>query len=95
MSDETYLVEIVRSSLSGYTNRVVNEEAGASEFVNNRVDALDNQLTNLATFKVLAPGQVPARPSFVKLGEAPADKPIEWTGVILMDGRNVASQMFR
>jgi hypothetical protein len=96
MSEETtYLVEIVRDSLDGYTNRVRNEEAGAASFVDNRVASLDGHMVNLATFEELAPGEVPPEPSFVRLGELPAGKQAAWTGVVLIAGRNTAVQMFR
>lgn len=95
MSDQTYIVEILRSRLEDYANRVQNEEAGAAKFTDNRVASLDGRMTNLATFEELAAGQVPDSPSFVKLGQMPAGKQAEWTGVVLIDGRNTAVQMFR
>ena len=95
MSDDTYLVEIVRTTLDEFQNRVENEEVGASEFVNNQVSPLDNQITNLATFKVLSVGQIPASPVFVRLEDLPAGKVSTWTGVVLLDGRNVAVSMYR
>lgn len=95
MNDETYMLEIVPSTLAGYQSRVANQEAGGSEFVDSRVSPLDNRSTNLAMFKHLAPGQPPATPGFVKLGELPAGKTALWTGVVLIDGRNLAVQMFR
>ena len=95
MSEDNYMVEIIRSTLDEYTNRVRNEEAGASEFIDNLVSAAGGKVANIATFKELGPGQVPAKPSFVKLGELPADKPAVWTGVVVIAGRNTAVQMFR
>jgi hypothetical protein len=96
MSEETtYFVEIVRDSLDGYTNRVRNEEAGASSFVDNRVASLDGHMVNLATFEELAPGEVPDEPTFVKLGAVPGGAQAAWTGVLLIAGRNTAVQMFR
>ena len=95
MDDTTYLVEIVRANLADYANRVQNEEAGASQFIGNRVASLDGRMTNLASFEELAVGQVPEPPIFVKLGQLPADKQAEWTGVVLLGGRNTAVQMFR
>ena len=95
MSLETYFVEIVRDDVDGYTNRVQNEEAGASQFVDNRVQQLDGQLVNLATFQELGAGTVPAPPTFVPMGELPAGKTASWTGVLLLAGRNTAVQMYR
>jgi len=95
MNDDIYLVEIIRDDLAGYTNRVANEEAGASEFVDNRVSVDAGIATNHASFKVLPPGQLPDPPTFVKLGSLPAGKQPSWTGVLLIAGLNVAAQMFR
>lgn len=95
MSDTSYNIEIIRSRLEDYANRVQNEEAGASKFIDNRVASIDSHLCNLATFEEQAVGQVPDLPTFVKLGALPAGKQAEWTGVVLIDGRNTAVQMFR
>jgi hypothetical protein len=95
MTDKTYLVEIVRPDLDGFTNRVANEEAGASEFVDSRVQALDGRPTNLATFRELGPGELLDPPRFLRLGQGPADGRALWTGVVLIGGLNVAVQLFR
>jgi len=95
MSDSTFFVEVVRDDVDGYTNRVQDEEAGASKFVDNAIRELDGRLVNLATFEELAPGQVPPRPTFVKLGQLPAGRTAQWTGVLLLGGSNTAAQMFR
>lgn len=95
MSDTTYNIEIIRSRLEDYTNRVQNEEAGASKFIDSRVASIDSHMCNVVTFEEQAVGQVPDPPTFVKLGQLPAGKQAEWTGVVLIDGRNTAVQMFR
>jgi hypothetical protein len=95
VSDKTFFVEIVRANVDGYTNRVQNEEAGAAKFVDNAIREFDGNLVNLATFEALGPGRVPPLPTFVKLGQMPAGKTAEWTGVLLLGGSNTAVQMFR
>ncbi len=95
MRDNTYLVEILRPTLDDYQSRVESEEAGGSEFLGNQVSALDNQITNVATFKRLPPSQLPGSPIFVRLTDLPHGKQASWTGVVLLDGRNVAVSMFR
>ena len=95
METKTYNVEIIRDQLADYENRVQNEEAGASKFVDNQVASIDGVMVNVATFEELSVGQVPDSPTFVKLGGVPAGKQPEWTGVVLLKGRNTAVQMFR
>lgn len=91
----TYLVEIIRDSLADFVGRVADEEAGASEFVDNRIATLDNQLVNLATFRELAPGQVPQPPTFAELGHGPAGQMPVWTGVVMIGSKNLAVSLFR
>jgi hypothetical protein len=95
MADSTFMVEIIRSTLADYENRVANEEAAGAEFVDNLVRTLDSELVNIATFKDLPAGQLVDLPHFVPLGQLPAGQQPVWTGVVLIDGRNTAVHMFR
>jgi hypothetical protein len=94
MSD--YLVEIVRDDLAGFTDRVADEEAGASRFVQNRIGMLDGSLVNLATFSEMNDGdELLPEATFVPLGKVPAGKTASWTGIVLVKDRNVAVSMYR
>jgi hypothetical protein len=95
MADETYFVEIIRTTLDDFCNRVENEEAGASQFIDNQISIDNGTARNLASFIVLGPGKTPAPPTFARLGELPNTKRAAWTGVVLIDGRNTAVQMYR
>ena len=95
MSGEPYMVEIERDHVEDFANRVANEEAGASRFIDNKIAAFDGRTTNLAVFETLAAGELPDLPVFVPVDEVPDDTEPEWTGSILIDGSAVMVSMYR
>ena len=91
----TYLVEIIRSELASFSERVADEEAGASEFTGNQVATLEGRATNLASFKTLNPGELPQPARFAEIGALPNGAVPLWTGVVLLGAKTVAVAMFR
>ncbi len=91
----TYLVEIIRDTLTDFQDRVRDEEAGASAFAGNRVVSLDGGLVNLASFTTLPVGQLPMPASFAEVGSLPADAVPLWTGVVLLGTTTAAVSLFR
>lgn len=91
----TYLVEIIRDTLTDFQERVRDEEAGASAFAGNRVVSLDGDLVNLATFTTLPVGQLPEPASFAEVGSLPAGATPLWTGVVLLGATTMAVSLFR
>jgi hypothetical protein len=90
---KTYLVEILRDSLGDFQERVRDEEAGASKFIDNQLATLDGKLTNLSTFERLKAGQLPDLPTFAEIG-AVAGAPL-WTGVVLVGAKTLAVTLHR
>jgi hypothetical protein len=95
MAAKTYLAEIIREDLAGFQGRVIDEEVGASEFIGNQVSMEGNQPTNLASFRILAAGTIPAEPTFVEVGKLPLGKVPLWTGVVALGAKTIAVSMYR
>lgn len=96
MPDDKYWVEIIRDSLADYSGRVVGEEAGGAEFIDNIVTVVETRLVNLAKFKTSGLGEVlDTETVFVPLGAIPSGHTSAWQGPILIDGISVATDMFR
>ena len=87
-----YRVEIDGSfTFAQINSAIAGEEAGASEFVDSVIGTHEGKLANLATFKELAPGTVPPRPTIVKQGDPPpAGTKKVWSGVMLVQGTSTA-----
>jgi hypothetical protein len=92
---ENYYVEIVRTTLDDFCERVIDMEVGATEFIDNQVMQFDGSITNIATFSPLQPGRIPNTPRFVPSTSLPAGTKAEWTGIVLLAGVNVAVSMYR
>lgn len=96
MSAEQYDLGLKAASLSSFSTMVRDEEVGASRFVDARPTLEDGEPLTRVTFEELEPGQVPrAKPVFVELAKLPSGKTADWTGVVVVAGRNTAVHMFR
>lgn len=91
MSDWIFELEGTMS-LADIESAIANAEAGALEFVRSVLSYHENRFTNLATFKRLPAGTLPAAGLvLVKHGQAlPAGKAAVWSGVMLVSGSNMA-----
>ncbi len=93
-----YSVEIKgNNSLSNIALAIAGEEATGAEFVRSSISFHESEITNLATFNDLPPGQRPQTPLvLVKQGDpAPVGKPAVWAGVMLVSGANMAITAYR
>jgi hypothetical protein len=95
MATKTYLAEIIRDDLPAFQDRVIDEEVGASEFIANDVSMEGNQAVNMATFRTMPVGSIPAKPTFVEIGDLPAGKTPLWTGIVALGARTIAVSMYR
>jgi hypothetical protein len=92
-----YLVEIEgKYDLPQINLQISREEAGASEFVCSNISFYENRVTNIAKFKELAAGTVPAKLTLVKQGDQPpAQSQRVWSGVMVVSGTNEALSAWR
>ena len=93
-----YIVEIAGNlNLAQITLAIDGEEATGSEFIKSSLSYHENKITNLATFKDLPIGHVPAQQVvLVKHGDpTPGGKKAIWAGVMLVSGNNMATTACR
>lgn len=71
-------------------------EGAGAVFLKSSLAYHENEITNLATFQDLPPGQRPKRLTLTKGGATPSDGMTQvWAGIMLIGGRNVAVTAFR
>lgn len=92
-----FIREISSPSLDDFAAAINDEEAGACEFVRSAISFFDSKFTNLAVFRELAPGQIPASEvQVIAFGNAqPAGTTPVWSGAVVVGGTNVAVSVFR
>jgi len=92
-----YKVEIEgKHSLAEINLQIAGEEAGASEFIESKVSAKNNQLTNEVSFKELDAGTVPPELKVVKQNDPPPSGTKKvWDGVMVVSGTNTAVIAYR
>lgn len=82
------------SSLAEIAKSIAGEEALAAKFVRSQLAALDGEITNVVTFVEV--DDVPAEIRIeLGTGAPPAGFTRQWSGVMLVEGRNMVVTLYR
>ena len=92
-----FLKQINAPTTNHFATAIDDTEAGGSEFLRNTINFFEGSLTNMATMRVLPPGQLPLASVVVMSFNTPppSGKALQWSGAALIGGANIAISVYR